>query len=77
MHNGLLKLAAQDLNLARKTGRISIVDTKIGCIDVEYVGGFYRLTARADMITQDLGTMKRKEAAEMIALLYNVEEVAV
>lgn len=70
----LIKFAKEDLALARKHGRVSIVDTKLGCINVEYRDRLYCLTAVADMRTQDLGSLPFKEAADLIALLYVVEK---
>ena len=65
MQEQLKKFANQDLNLARKNGCITIAQTKIGNIDVEYNSArrLYILNGNA---------MKKADAIDYIVASYDV-----
>lgn len=51
LKKALTKIANQDLALARKNGRITVAQTRMGNVDVSYFGNdHYGLSARGEVL---------------------------
>lgn len=72
MKTQLLKYATKDLNLARKEGRLTVCQTKIGNIEIEYTAAFFTFKNFNTGVFIG-GRMTMAEAKEKLASLYQVE----
>jgi len=72
LQKALTKIANQDLALARKQGAITVAQTKLGNLHVEYSAGVYKITAQAGMESMVVCEGKASDARDVLIASYDV-----